>query len=144
MHQGKACCPKIKVSESFEKIPNPGRKRLWRVYDKQGFAVADLITLADEKPDFSRPYPFVDPQKPWETKSFDGHTIRELHEIVFKDGKKSKNKRSLEDIRAYVKKQLEQEIWPEEQRFENPHQHFLVMSPAYFQMKINLLRQTRN
>ena len=50
----------------------------------------------------------------------------------------------LEEIRAYVKRQLETEIWPEEQRFENPHKHYLDMSPAYYRMKMELLSRAQN
>ena len=38
-----------------------------------------------------------------------------------------------------VKYQLRHEIWVEEQRFENPHLHFLDMSPDYYDMKIHML-----
>lgn len=143
VHKDEACCPKIKVSETFEKITNPGRKRLWRVYDKQGYAVADLITMADESPDLSRPYAYVDPEKPWKESKFSAHTIRELQELVMEDGKRVKSPPSLEEIRAYVKRQLETEVWPAERRFENPHRHYLDMSPAYYQMKMELLRQAQ-
>lgn len=138
---GQACRPKIKVSESFEKITNPGRKRLWRVYDQNGYAVADLITLAEETPDFSRPYTYVDPQKPWEHRAFCAHTIRELHTPVMQNGRRLAASPSLNDIRAYVRRQLDHEIWQEEQRFDYPHHHFLDMSPAYYQMKMELLSQ---
>lgn len=53
VYKNEACRPKIKISETFEKITNPGRKRLFRVYDKQGHAIADLITMVDETPDFT-------------------------------------------------------------------------------------------
>ena len=46
---------------------------------------------------------------------------------------------SLEEIRAYVEKQLNTEVWEEEQRFENPHEHYLDMSPAYYEMKMDML-----
>ncbi len=65
VHKDKACCPKIKVSETFEKITNPGCKRLWHVYDDKGNSIVDLLTLADETPDFSCEYPYIDPEKPW-------------------------------------------------------------------------------
>ena len=142
--KGQACLPKIKISETFEKITNPGRKRLWRIYDKQGHAIADLITLDTETPDLSVPYRYVDPQKPWRQSCFKDCTIRELHEKVMENGKRLKSPPSLDEIRAFVKKQLDSEIWPEEQRFENPHHHFLDMSPSYYEMKMELLQDAQN
>ena len=70
--------------------------------------------------------------------------MRKLQELVVKDGRRVASAQSLDKIREYVKKQLDTEIWPEEQRFENPHKHFLDMSPAYYEMKMNLLDETRN
>ena len=62
---------------------------------------------------------------------------------MVKDGKRVQPKRDLEEIRAYVKQQLDKEIWQEEQRFENPHKHYLDMSPDYYEMKMSLLHDLR-
>ena len=144
VHKDKVCRPKIKVSETFEKITNPARKRVWRVFDAGGHAVADLLTLADETPDMTSAYSYIDPQKPWNPPAFSGCTVRELQEVVMENGKRTKPSPALHDIRTYVKHQLEKEIWPEEQRFENPHHHFLDMSPAYYKMKMNLLKEAQS
>jgi len=41
--------PAIKISEDPGKVPLPGRKIVWRLYDQRGAAVVDLIGLADEE-----------------------------------------------------------------------------------------------
>ena len=46
---------------------------------------------------------------------------------------------SLDDIRAYVQSQLQNEVWSEEQRFENPHKHYLDFTPDYYDMKMEML-----
>jgi nicotinate phosphoribosyltransferase len=40
--------PAIKLSETPEKMPIPGSKRLWRIYDDRGRATVDLVTGEDE------------------------------------------------------------------------------------------------
>ena len=40
--------PKMKLSESAEKMTIPCLKKVWRIYDQDGKAMADLITMADE------------------------------------------------------------------------------------------------
>ena len=40
--------PAIKVSDSPAKIPTPGAKRLWRMYDQRGLATADVVATAAE------------------------------------------------------------------------------------------------
>ena len=139
--QGGKALAKIKVSETVEKITNPGRKKVYRIYDDEGHAIADLLTLADETPDMTKPYRYIDPKKPWKRRFFTNCTARELQEDVIKGGKCVAKKPSLEEIRRYVKEQLDGEIWQEEQRFENPHTHYLDMSPAYYEMKLALLNE---
>ena len=136
--------PKIKVSETVEKITNPGSKKLFRIYDEEGKAIADLITRIDEELDLTQPYRYVDPKKPWKNRFFTDCTAKELMVDVIKDGRRVYEKEDLSEVRAYVKKQLTEEIWEEEQRFENPHTHYLDMSPDYYELKMGLLDETRN
>lgn len=136
--------PKIKVSETVEKITNPGSKKLFRIYDEEGKAIADLITRIDEELDLTQPYRYVDPKKPWKNRFFTGCTAKELMVDVIRDGKRVYEKEDLSEVRAYVQQQLTEEIWEEEQRFENPHTHYLDMSPDYYELKMGLLDETRN
>ena len=56
---------KIKISENVSKITNPCFKGLWRLFDRESDkAIADVITLADEVIDDSRPYDIFDPELP--------------------------------------------------------------------------------
>ena len=136
--------PRIKVSETIEKITNPGLKKVYRVYSQGKNAIADLIADVDEQVDMSSEYRYVDPEKPWKNRVFEHCVVKELQELVVKNGKRVKSKRNLNEIREYVKDQLQNEIWQEEQRFENPHRHYIDMSPRYYEMKMNLLNETRN
>ena len=127
--------PKIKISETVEKITNPGRKKVYRIYDEQGQAIADLLTRADETVDLSKPYRYVDPEKPWKNRFFENCTAKELQQPVIRGGKRVNDPVSLQEIKDFVK----DEIWEEEQRFENPHKHYLDMSPAFYELKMELL-----
>lgn len=37
----------------------------------------------------------------------------------------------------------DEEIWEEEQRFVNPHKHYMDMTPDYYDMKMSLLNDSR-
>ena len=141
--EGTEFVPRIKVSENVGKITNPGLKDLYRIYDEDGKAVADLMALAGETVDLSDAYRYIDPQKPWKNRRFVRCTAKNLRELYVKDGKRTMELPKLKDIRAYVIEQLKSEIWEEEQRFENPHRHYLDMTPDYYNLKINLLTETR-
>ncbi|MCC8097273.1 MAG: nicotinate phosphoribosyltransferase [Eubacterium sp.] len=135
--------PRIKISENQGKITNPGRKKVYRIYDENGQAVADLITKYDEDLDLSSPYRYVDPKEPWRIRYFTNCRAKELQTQVIKSGKRTAPLPSLDEIKTYVAKQLNSEIWQEEQRFENPHIHYLDFSPAYYEMKMSLLNESR-
>ena len=135
--------PRIKVSENVEKITNPGLKDLYRVYDKDGHAVADMLAVCGETIDVAKPFRYVDPQKPWKNRTFEGCTMKNLRRLYVQDGKRTQELPTLGEIRDYVKSQLKDEIWEEEQRFENPHRHYLDMTPDYYELKMELLSETR-
>lgn len=136
--------PRMKISEVVEKITNPGRKQVYRIYDQKGEAVADMLADAEETVDFTKPYRFIDPEQPWKERSFERFTAKPLQKLVMKDGKRCVELPSLKKIQQYVKYQLDKEIWPEEQRFDNPHRHYLDMTPGYYDMRMKLLDKLSN
>ena len=135
--------PRIKISENVEKITNPGLKKVYRIIDEDGRAIADMLARADEEVDMSEPFRYVDPNKPWKNRFFVNCSAKELQIPVILGGKVVYEKQSLKDIADYVKKQLSEEIWEEEQRFENPHTHYMDMTPDYYELKMQLLNDSR-
>ena len=134
--------PKIKISETVEKITNPGVKEIYRVYDKEGKAVADYLTVKGEEIDTEHPVRYVDPINYWKNRSFVDCVFKPLQKQIFKDGQLVYDLPTLDEIRTYVKHQLDNEIWKEEQRFENAHPHYLDFSPAMFELKMSLLHES--
>lgn len=134
--------PRIKISDSVEKITNPGIKDVYRIYDKCGHAIADLITGHGEEVDMRKPYRFVDPIEPWKVREFTDCSAKSLQQLVIKDGKLERELPPVREIQKYVRDQLDNEIWPEEQRFENPHRHYVDMSPKYYELKMDMLEES--
>lgn len=135
--------PRIKVSENVEKITNPGLKKLYRVYDENNKAIADIIAKYNEELEDLSEVSYIDPLKPWKRRSFKGCRFVKLQKQVFRDGVFTGTKKSVQEIAGYVKEQLDNGIWIEEQRFENPHKHYLDMTPAYYEMKRELLASVK-
>ncbi len=141
--EGEKIIPKIKISETVEKITNPGLKEVYRIYDDNGLAVADLLTCKGEKVDLGEEYRYVDPEMPWKNRHFKGGKAAKLQVPVFEKGEYIGETKTLGEIQEYVARQLREEIWKEEQRFDNPHKHYLDMSPKYYEMKMDLLHQNQ-
>ena len=61
---------------------------------------------------------------------------------IFVDGKRVYTLPTLAESRAYVHQQLHQQVWEEEQRIQNPHVHYVDMSPRLYELKMNMLHSS--
>lgn len=131
--------PKIKISETIEKITNPDFKTIYRFYNKtDGEAVADYVTLFDETVDTDQPVTIFDPDATWKKKTLTNVTAKKILVQVFEKGKCVYDRPSLEEIRAYCKDQVDH-LWDEVKRFENPHKFYVDLSPKLWEIKQRLL-----
>ena len=132
--------PKIKISENQQKITNPHFKKVYRIYDKEnGKAMADLMTVYDEKVDEKEPLTIFDPIFTWKTKTFSEYCAKPLLEKIFENGKCVYERPSIEEIREYCKNQLDT-LWDEVKRLDNPHAYYVDLSLKLWDIKQSLLR----
>jgi len=135
--------PKIKISDNPAKITTPHFKRLHRIYDKDsGKAKADLISVYDEVYDEQNPLTIFDPEHTWKTQTFTNYKIRDMKELIFKDGKRVYDMPNLEDIRAYTKEEMGH-LWDEMLRFEHPHKYYVDLSEKLWTIKLDLIKQMK-
>lgn len=133
--------PKIKISENIVKITNPSYKKVWRLFDNDsGKAIADVITLADEIIDDSKPYTIFDPEQTYKKTTLTNFTAKQLQVQIFEKGKCIYNSPDIETIKSYCREQLET-IWDEVKRFENPHEYYVDLSQPLWELKNRLLSE---
>ncbi len=132
--------PKIKISENPSKITNPGYKKVYRFYDKDSKAIADLIMLDDEVVDKRRPLTIFDPVETWKRMTLKNYTARDLLVPVFRNGVKVYDSPRLLDIQIYAKKDLDT-LWDEYKRLKNPHIYKVDLSLKLFNLKNELLKE---
>ena len=138
--------PRIKISETVEKITNPGLKKVYRVYNQEGKAFADLIAGPEgiDEDAVRTGLVVIDPERPWKKRLFRDCTVKELQHKVMANGRRVAEDPSVREIAAYVRHQLKDEIWEEEQRFRNPHKHYIDMTSEYYNMKMAMLEEKHN
>ena len=120
--------PRMKISDNPEKITNPGSKELWRFYDRDtGFALADLITLADETIDDTQDLEIFDPQHTWKRKTLTNFRAEKLLKPIFVKGQVIYPELPLSEIRKYCADQLDR-LWDSVKRFENPQTYYVDLS----------------
>jgi len=132
--------PKIKISDNPGKVTNPGYKKVLRLYDKDGMAIADLIALNDEVIDSSRPLRIFDPVQTYKSMTLTDYTVRELLVPIFIDGKQVYQCPDIHEITKYAKKEFDS-MWDEYKRLLVPHTYKVDLSDGLYDLKQYLLRE---
>jgi nicotinate phosphoribosyltransferase len=138
--------PAIKISETLEKIINPGHKHAWRIYDQRGMADTDLLSLATEELHSQDPITMRHPTEHATYRSIPQDEITEielLHVDVLKEGKLIYDLPSLEEMRDHRIKDL-QRLDPGVRRIMNPHIYHVSLSEALWDLKEDLIDKLSN
>ncbi len=136
-----ALLPKMKLSENSEKVTNPGNKTVFRIYEEPEHKMtADLIALAGEEYDVTKPLTIFDPIETWKKTTLKPgfYSMKEIPVKIFDQGKCIYHSPSVMEIRANLKNELDT-IWDETKRLTNPHKAHIDLSVPLFEMKRELL-----
>lgn len=136
----KTLVPKIKISDNVQKTTTPGFKQVYRFYDQECMAVADVMTLFEEEIDETKPYHLFDPNFPWKSKHVENYHVKPLLIPIFEKGKLVYDLPSLDEIRAHHKKEFNA-LWPEILRLENPHEYYVDLSESLWKLKQDLIQK---
>jgi nicotinate phosphoribosyltransferase len=122
--------PAIKVSEDVEKIPIPGDKTVYRLYDNRGLATADVVALADEQIPRTGQLELFHPHR-------DAHRVlnatelsevEELMHTVFENGKQRNRGEDIDELRQRRVADLDR-LHPGVRRLVNPHIYHVSLTP---------------
>lgn len=132
--------PKIKLSDTTEKITNPAFKEVYRIYDKKtDKAVADYIVLAGEEIDGSKPLELFHPVETWKRMKVENFRARKLGKQLMGGGKRMQPVRALSELNAYFRQEYER-FWDEYKRHDLPHIYKVDLSPALFSLKREMMK----
>ena len=134
--------PRIKISENVEKITTPHFKKIYRIYGNDGMAVADLICIHDEVLDPTKPLELFDPSATWKRKTMTDYTAKELMVKVIENGELVYELPSLTEIREHCAKELDT-LWDEVKRFANPHRYYVDLSQRLWDVKKDLINNSK-
>eukprot|EP01101_Sappina_pedata_P009347 TRINITY_DN5428_c0_g1_i1.p1 TRINITY_DN5428_c0_g1~~TRINITY_DN5428_c0_g1_i1.p1 ORF type:complete len:583 (+),score=215.95 TRINITY_DN5428_c0_g1_i1:22-1749(+) len=99
--------PRIKLSESMEKITLPGRKEAYRLYDRNGGPIFDVLAKAGgEIPEAGKKilcrHPFDETKRAFVTPT----TVEPIHKLVWNNGKLEEPLRTLDEIKTFASAQI--------------------------------------
>ncbi len=137
--------PTMKISNSYEKTTNPGSKQVYRFFDKEHIALADLIALSDEDIVEGRTYTLLHPTIDNDYFTLDDslyETIQPLLSCKIDKGIRTCQTIPLQDIQQKVKEQLSY-FHKSYRRLINPHIYKISLSARLKGMKQELLELYR-
>jgi nicotinate phosphoribosyltransferase len=136
--------PAIKISESPEKVPNPGHKKAWRIYDQRGRATADLLGLEDDEPASMERVILRHPSDQTKFRLLEREKISNIEpllEDILVEGKRVGPKPTLEELRARRQADIDR-LDPGVRRIINPHIYHVSLTQRLYELKQSLIRST--
>ncbi len=131
--------PKIKLSDTTEKITNPGQKSVYRLYDNaSGKAIADLITRLGEEIDTERPLEIFHPVETWKRMTITDFSVRDIRVTWMQGGRRTREALPLTAIRDYFRGEFDR-FWEEYTRLDMPHIYKVDLSQALYDLKNEML-----
>jgi nicotinate phosphoribosyltransferase len=144
LREGDKWVPAIKVSDSPEKVPIPGEKKIWRLYDKRGRATADLVGTADEVlPDGD--IELHHPYRIGVSRVIGRDNITEVEDLlveVYRDGKRVEPSPELETMRARRIADLDR-LDVGVRRLVNPHIYHVSLTPKMKELQLQLIAEAK-
>ena len=137
--------PKIKLSEDPIKVTNPGKKKIFRLYDvTTGKMKADLIALHEEVVDNQKDLTIFDPLATWKRMTLKAGTFttRELLVPVFVNGKCVYPEYTVTEIQSYAKKERDT-LWEEHKRLVRPQLMPIDLSQKLYDLKQSMILSAR-
>ncbi len=138
--------PAIKLSETPTKTLNPGNKMAWRIYDKRGFATADLLTIDEGDPGEKELIKMRHPSDHSKFRIMKGNEISRTEPLlvkVFEDGGLVYDFPSIEEIRVRRIEDIEK-LDSGVRRIMNPHIYHVSLSENLWNLKHDLIRSIEN
>jgi len=137
--------PALKISDSPSKTPNPGYKRVWRLYDQRGKATADLIGLEDEQPGQAEQIVLRHPTDHTKFRSLQPDQLSEIEpllEDILSEGKLVYELPTLEMMRKRREADVER-LDPGVRRIMYPHIYHVSLTRRLWDLKQALIESER-
>lgn len=133
----------IKISGNPEKVTTPGLKKVFRIINlANNKSEGDYITLEHEKPQEEKRLKMFHPTYTFISKFVTNFKAKELHQLIFEDGKFVYNLPTLKEIQNYAKENLDL-LWDEYKRSLMPEEYPVDLSQECWDNKMKNIEEVR-
>ena len=137
--------PAIKLSDSLDKTPNPGKKTAWRLYDGRNKAMADLLGLDGEEPSRSSRLILRHPSDADAYRVIRREEVSRIEPLLkefVREGRVVSPPASIEEMRAARQADLAR-LDDGVKRLVNPHIYHVSLTSRLWNLKQELIARTR-
>lgn len=141
---GGAWTPAIKFSDTPQKMPIPGDKRLWRIYDHRGLATADVISSGDESIATATEIRIHHPHRSSLSRTIpaeDVHEVEALHQLVYSRGVRMDGSPDLDEMRRRREADLAR-LDIGVRRLVNPHRYHVSVTDSVKALQRDLTQRS--
>lgn len=132
--------PRIKLSESIQKVTVPGKKQVFRLTDAQGQWIGAEVVALDNEDRIDTMYAPFDPLQTMDISRCHKHPLLSR---VMENGKRTSPAQSLSAITKYARQQIR--LLPAEyKRFDNPHVYKIGLSGLLHQLRNEQIEKHKN
>jgi len=134
--------PALKISDSPSKTPNPGYKRVWRIYDRRDKAIADLMGLEDEDPSEMDRIVLRHPSDHTKYRVLRKNQISEIEPLlvdVYQEGKLVYEFPAIDELRDQRRKDIKR-LDAGVRRIMNPHIYHVSLTQKLWDLKQELIK----
>jgi nicotinate phosphoribosyltransferase len=138
--------PAMKLSDSPLKIPNPGDKRAWRLYDRRSKATADLLSTKDESPGEMSKIVLRHMTEASSQRILARQDILEIEPLlmdILQEGRLTYSPPAIAEIRSLRQSDMER-LDPGVKRLMNPHIYHVSLTEKMWQLKQRLIASMRS
>ncbi len=138
--------PAMKISDTPEKMPIPGDKRLWRVYDSRGLATADVVSGGVETLMPGETRHVYHPHRSGMTRTIDASAVSEVERLlttVFSDGVRLDGSPDLDELRRRRLLDLDR-LDVGVKRLINPHRYHVSVTESVKNLQSGLIAHARS
>ncbi|MEK3820900.1 nicotinate phosphoribosyltransferase [Cytobacillus sp. FSL W8-0315] len=133
----------IKISGNPEKVTTPGLKRVYRIINRDNHkSEGDYIALDHENPQAEPKLKMFHPVHTFISKFVTNFEARELHKVIFQEGKLTYKIPSLKDMQIFAKDNLNV-LWDEYRRSLNPEEYPVDLSQECWDNKMKMISQVK-
>lgn len=134
----------IKISGNTEKVTTPGRKKVYRIIDREnGKSEGDYITMHDENPAEEDHLKMFHPVHTYVSKFVSNFDAVNIHQQVIRSGKIIYENPPLSEMQAYSKSTLDL-LWDEYKRSLNPEEYPVDLSQQCWDNKMRNIQEVKD